>query len=132
MRPNAYLLDTHTFLWLASDDSRLPARVRRLALRADTTLILSVASIWELAIKASLGKLDLRIPLAELIDAQRTDLRARLLPIEAEHAMRVESLEFHHRDPFDRLLVAQAAVEDVPLLSADVQLDAYPIERFWG
>lgn len=131
MTPDTYLLDTHTFLWLASDDRRLPVRVRTLALDHRNTLLLSVASIWELAIKASLGKLELRVPLSDLIKTQRTDLGVRVLPIEPEHALRVGQLEFHHRDPFDRLLVAQAVVEGVPLLSNDAQLDEYPVGRVW-
>ena len=131
MKASRFLLDSHTFLWLASDDSQLPQRIRQLALDRQNVLLLSIASIWELAIKTSLGKLVLRTPLNELIDAQLTALGARVLPIETEHAVAVADLEFHHRDPFDRLLVAQALVEQVPLLSCDAQLDEYPIDRVW-
>lgn len=131
MRPASYLLDTHAFLWLAGDDDRLSDRVRELALDTSNQLSLSVASIWELAIKASLGKLRLDVGLGELVESQKAALGLTLWRIEAAHALEVETLEYHHRDPFDRLLVAQARVERIVIVSRDRRLDDYGVERVW-
>ena len=127
-----FLLDTHVFLWLAVDDPKLPGTVRETVLRPETTLILSVASVWEMAIKASLGKLRLRLPLATLLESQLGALDADLLEIRVEHVVAVESLPWHHRDPFDRLLIAQARVEGLTILSADPAFARYDVPRFWG
>ncbi len=129
--PEALLLDTHTFLWLATDDKRLSLTARELVLDSSTELFLSVASVWEMAIKKSLGRMELAIPLRRLVEEQLRDLRTDLLEIRCEHALLVETLPFHHRDPFDRLLVAQAMEEKLSLLSADKQLDPYPVDRVW-
>ena len=129
--PDAYLLDTHTFLWLATEDERLSPTARELVLDPRNDLFLSVASVWEMAIKKSLGRMELAIPLSRLVEEQLKHLRTSLLEIRCEHALLVETLPFHHRDPFDRLLVAQAIEESLPLLSADRQLDAYPVDRVW-
>ena len=128
---DAYLLDTHTFLWLATDDQRLSQTARQRVLDPTTELFLSVGSVWELAIKKSLGRVELTVPLSWLVDEQLKHLRANLLNIRREHALLVESLPFHHRDPFDRLLIAQAIAEDLSLLSADHQLDPYTVTRVW-
>ena len=128
---HALLLDTHTFLWLATDDGRLSQTARELVIDPATQLFLSVGSIWEMAIKKGLGRIELAIPLSRLVEEQLKDLRTNLLEIRCEHALLVETLPFHHRDPFDRLLVAQAIEEKLSLLSADEQLDAYPVDRVW-
>lgn len=128
---HALLLDTHTFLWLATDDGRLSQTARELVIDPATQLFLSVGSIWEMAIKKGLGRIELAIPLSRLVEEQLKDLRTNLLAIRCEHALLVETLPFHHRDPFDRLLVAQAIEEKLSLLSADEQLDAYPVDRVW-
>ncbi len=128
---DAYLLDTHTFLWLATEDEGLSPTARELALDPRNDLFLSVASVWEMAIKKSLGRMELTVPLSRLLAEQLRQLRTTLLEIRCEHALLVETLPFHHRDPFDRLLVAQAIEESLPLLSADTQLDAYPVDRVW-
>ncbi len=127
----AYLLDTHTFLWLATEDERLSPTARELVLDPRNDLFLSVTSVWEMAIKKSLGRMELTFPLSRLVAEQLKQLRTSLLEIRREHALLVETLPFHHRDPFDRLLVAQAIEESLPLLSADRQLDAYPVDRVW-
>lgn len=113
------------------DDPRLTLRARELVLDSGNDLYLSVASIWEMAIKSSLGKLVLRVSLAELVKSQCEALVTRLLPVVYEHAVAVENLEFHHRDPFDRLLVAQATCEELTLLSGDGKFDAYGVTRVW-
>jgi PIN domain nuclease of toxin-antitoxin system len=125
------LLDTHAFVWLAIDDSRVPERVRRLVLEPATELRLSAASVWELAIKSSLGRFTMQVPLARFIETQLEALRCSLVDVSAAQALLVERLPFHHRDPFDRLLVAQAMAEGLDILSADEALDAYPPRRLW-
>lgn len=125
-----YLLDTHAFLWLAEDDPRLDTNVRELFVDANNEIFLSAASVWEMAIKASLKKLTLTIPLPRLI-AGAVERGIQLLSIESEHTFRVEYLPFHHRDPFDRLLAAQASHEGMHLVSRDATFDAYPAPRVW-
>jgi PIN domain nuclease of toxin-antitoxin system len=125
-----YLLDTHAFLWIAEDDPRLDANVRALFADVGNEIFLSAASVWEMAIKASLGKLMLAVPLARLV-AGGVERGIRLLAVECEHTYRVEHLPFHHRDPFDRLLAAQASHEGMQLVSRDPKLDAYPATRVW-
>lgn len=126
-----FLLDTHTFLWMASEPKRLGPAARRKIESSAAELLLSVASVWEMAIKSSLGKLSLDEPLGDFLQEQLAALRVRILDIRSEHALRVESLPWHHRDPFDRLLVAQAMFEATPVLSRDSTLDAYDVERLW-
>ncbi len=125
------LLDTHTFLWFISDDPRLSSAARDAIEEPSNRRFLSVASLWEMAIKVSLGKLALAQPIDVLLPRQLEINGVELLPIEAGHALRVATLPFHHRDPFDRLLVAQCLEEDLPLISADQQFDAYGIRRIW-
>ncbi len=125
------ILDTHTFLWFIEDNRSLSAAARRIIEERDTEPILSVASIWEIAIKVSIGKLELRLPFAHLIPQQLAENDITLLGIFVAHAIRLTTLPFHHRDPFDRLLIVQAMVEQLPILSADTTFDAYGIERIW-
>ena len=126
-----YLLDTHAFLWMAGDESRLGSEARRVVSHPGSELFLSVASAWEMAIKQSLGKLGLEIELSKLISQQLAALRARRLPLTWQHAVAVTELQLHHRDPFDRMLVTQARCEGLAILSADTSLDAYDVERIW-
>lgn len=126
-----YLFDTHAFLWLASGDERLPASVRAIYEEPEHECFISIASVWEMAIKVSLGKLILGVTLARLVQ-DGMDRGIRLLSIHPSHAYVVETLPFHHRDPFDRMLVAQAADEAMLLVSGDEILDAYPIQRVWS
>jgi PIN domain nuclease of toxin-antitoxin system len=125
-----YLLDTRAFLWLAADDPQLSPRVRALFVDAVDACCLSVASVWEMAIKASLGKLALGTTIERLVKGG-VDRGIQLLSVESAHAYQVEQLPFHHRDPFDRMLVAQALHEDLPVVSRDAALDRYPITRLW-
>lgn len=126
-----YLLDTHTFVWMAASPARIGSAARRRIEASAADLYLSVASVWEMAIKASLGKLKLPDRLPAFLEEQLVATRSALLPIRPEHALRVEALPWHHRDPFDRLLVAQAAFEDLTLLSRDAAFDAYGEARIW-
>jgi PIN domain nuclease of toxin-antitoxin system len=125
-----HLLDTHAFLWIAQDDPRLDANVRALFADVGNEIFLSAASVWEMAIKASLGKLTLAAPLARLV-AGGVERGIRLLGVACDHIYQVEHLPFHHRDPFDRLLAAQASHEGMRLVSRDPKLDAYPATRVW-
>lgn len=127
------LLDTHAFLWLINDDYA-PLRgkaAEKLFLADDAMPFLSLASIWEMAIKIRLGKLELQQPLAEFIPQQLEANRIELLPIDLEHILQTMTLPFHHRDPFDRLVIAQAQVEQMTLISADSAFTDYDITLVW-
>jgi len=126
-----YLLDTHTFVWMASAPDRIGDGARERIDSPASELFLSVASVWELAIKSSLGKLELPASLPAFLEEQLASTRTSILDVKPEHAVRVEDLPWHHRDPFDRLLVAQARFETLPLLSRDRAFDAYAVERIW-
>jgi PIN domain nuclease of toxin-antitoxin system len=125
------LVDTHAFLWFAAGDARLSSRARRRIEDPAHDKFLSVASIWEAAVKTSLGKLRLSVSLEVVIDEGAVRNGIALLDVRREHAAAVEHLPFHHRDPFDRLLVCQAMVEKMEIVSADASLDAYPVRRVW-
>ncbi len=125
------LLDTHIFLWFVYGDAQLSARARALIEDRFNTCFLSLASIWETAIKVGTGKRALTQPVDVFFAEQTQRNGIALLPIELAHAARVAALPFHHRDPFDRLLAAQSLAENMPLLSADAVLDACSIMRYW-
>ena len=125
------LLDTHAFLWAVTDAPELSRKATRIFEDERNELFLSLASGWELAIKLSLGKLSMAQPLATFLPEQMAVNGIMQLPIELRHIGRVQDLPFHHRDPFDRLLIAQCLVEDLAILSADRVLDAYGVERVW-
>ena len=126
-----YLLDTHAFLWQAAGDPRLSHHAAKTILEADNELFLSMASVWELAIKISAGRLRLLLDLSTLIHEQLGKNAIRLLHIDLQHVLALETLPLVHRDPFDRLLVAQAMTEGLVLLSGDEALDGYPVSRQW-
>jgi PIN domain nuclease of toxin-antitoxin system len=125
------LLDTHAFLWFIAGSEKLSATARELIEDSANQPFLSAASLWEMAIKLSLGRLHLGRPFEDLVPEQMHVNGIQLLGIEVEHVTPVTTLPFHHRDPFDRLLVAQATVEQMPIVSADPAFDAYPIRRLW-
>jgi len=125
------LLDTHAFLWFLEDDARLSASARTLIADGDNDIYLSIGSLWEMAIKISLGKLSISQPFESFIPEQLAINRIDLLHIAVEHAARLTALPFHHRDPFDRLLIAQALTADMPIVGADVAFDAYGVRRLW-
>jgi PIN domain nuclease of toxin-antitoxin system len=124
------LVDTHSMLWFAAADRRLSRTARTTMEQAEAVLLLSVATVWEMAIKASLGRLQLPGTVASYIAGKR-DEGYRLLPIDAAHAALVESLPFHHRDPFDRLLAAQALTERCPIVSRDRVFRKYGVTTIW-
>lgn len=124
------LLDTHALLWWLLDDAELPASARRLIERAETVRV-SAASIWEVAIKQRLGKLpELSLAVAELPELVRQSGFVPL-PVDERHAAAVASLPLHHRDPFDHLLIAQAQIEQLTLISRDPQLATYGVALRW-
>ncbi len=125
------LLDTHAFLWFILDDQRLSRRVRALIVDPDQEILVSPAACWEIAIKVSIGKYQLPGPLESFLRQQIEQNDFDVLPIELPHIARVAVMPFHHRDPFDRLLAAQALVESVPIASADSALDVYGVARIW-
>lgn len=125
------LLDTHAFPWMSLDNPKLSDTARDVIAELENELLLSPSSFWEIGIKISIGKYDLREPLDVFVDREVQRNGLVILPITPQHATQVARLSFHHRDPFDRLLIAQAIVEHVPIISADGQLDAYGIERIW-
>lgn len=125
------LLDTHAFLWFIKDDASLSLRARGLIEEPENKRLLSIASLWEIAIKASLGKIVLKLPFDALMPRQLQENDIDLLPIALPHLGLVERLPFHHRDPFDRLIIAQSLVENLPLVSIDSQFDKHGVQRLW-
>ncbi len=124
------LLDTHAFLWFVAGDERLSPKAGDAIADADDAL-LSVGSCWEIAIKASLGKLTLTSPVERFLTEQIAFNRLELLHIELPHATRLATLPWPHRDPFDRLLAAQALHEKVAMVSADSVFREYGVKRIW-
>jgi PIN domain nuclease of toxin-antitoxin system len=125
------LLDTHTLLWYAFGDSRLSGKARALIDDSANEKFLSIASPWEVGIKVSSGKLTVAKPVDVFFADQIRLLSLHLLPITLAHVARAATLPFHHRDPFDRMLIAQSLTEGIPLVSADPALDAYGVTRLW-
>jgi len=125
------LLDTHTFIWYVTDNSKLSNQVLEFVNYQNNEILLSIASLWEIAIKQNLGKLSFNQPFEIFITQQLNLNDFRLLDIKISHVAVVATLTLHHRDPFDRILIAQALAENIPILSADKIFDAYPIERLW-
>ena len=128
---NRLLLDTHTFLWWDSAPERLSTTVLTLCRDPSVTLFLSLVSLWEIQIKCSLGKLPLSLPLTGIIREQQTQYGLQLLPILPAHIFALGTLPYHHKDPFDRLLIAQALSETLPLASVDAAFASYPVSVIW-
>jgi PIN domain nuclease of toxin-antitoxin system len=125
------LLDTHAFLWFCQNDPLLSAIAKKLIEDPTNRKLVSVASCWEIAIKAGLGKLKLGEPSATYLPNALARTGFDLLPISLAHATGVESLPPHHKDPFDRLLVSQALADAIPIVSADGIFDQYGVSRLW-
>ena len=124
------LIDTHAMLWFVAGDDRLSQKARAAIENRDTTNYLSIASWWEIAIKCSLGKLKIDIPLEAFI-SERVDEGFRVLPIETQHLPGLTSLPFHHRDPFDRLIISQAMSEEMTVCTSDSHFASYDIRVLW-
>lgn len=125
------LLDSHTLIWSADDPAKIPVSVMSLLSDPANGRLLSAATIWEIAIKVGKGRLPLSLPYRQWMDKAIADLCLTILPIQLDHAERQSRLPDHHRDPFDRLLAAQALVEEVPIISDDDSFDAYAVHRIW-
>src|SRR6266542_1862869 len=123
------LLDTHTFLWFVMGAPELSQTARDIIEAAESSPLLSLVSAWEIAIKTSLGKMSIGIPLEALFGAHCAGNGIGLLDVEIRHLLHVATLPFHHRDPFDRLLVSQSLRDGIPLISCDAALDAYGVNR---
>lgn len=125
------LLDTHILIWAVERPSQLSQLAREVLEDPANDLMVSAATVWEIAIKVGLTKLTLSLSYQQWMNQALSDLNATILPITVEYAAVQASLPNHHRDPFDRLLVAQAQVEAIPLVSSDTIFDQYGISRLW-
>ena len=126
-----YLLDTHTLLWFLQGDKKLSDKARQLIDSPRNSKFLSIVSLWEIAVKVSLEKLVLDKPFERLFPEQLHFNRIQILDITVDSLIKLTTLPFHHRDPFDRLIIAQALVEELPIIGADTAFDAYGIRREW-
>ncbi len=125
------LLDTHTFLWWITDSPQLSRRARRMITSGDNEIYFSAASGWEIAVKASLGRVVLPEDPERFIPRQLAANAFQTLPLQLRHALRVYGLPDLHRDPFDRMLIAQAMAEGLAILSGDTQFSGYPVKVVW-
>ena len=125
------LLDTHTFLWFISGHRTLSTRARRAIESSRNQKYLSVASVWEMAIKVRIGKLKVGLPLREALATGMSEGDIAFLSVERDHALGVAELPLHHEDPFDRLLIAQARAEDLRMVTKDDAFDEYDVSRLW-
>ena len=126
-----FLIDTHALIWFITGDSRLSITARQLIETPENERLVSIVSLWEIALKMSLGKLSMGATFDQLIPQQLLENNITLLPIEIPHLYQLVQLPFHHRDPFDRLLIAQGISDGLPLISRDPVFDAYPVQRLW-
>ena len=127
-----YLLDTGVWLWSVGEPSRISRKARDVMAEVGHAVFLSAVTSWEVAIKAASGKLHLPEPPDLYVPRRMLAQGLRPLPVSHEHALTVFALPAHHRDPFDRLLIAQAKVEDMTLISADRVFDRYPVRLLWA
>lgn len=125
------LLDTHALLWLVAGDARASVKARRLFLDSANELIVSAVTGFEIAVKHSLGKLQIEEPPREFIENRIRNNALSRMPVTLDHTYRLASLPYHHRDPFDRLLAAQSLEEDIPLMTADPMFKTYGVETIW-
>ena len=124
------ILDTHTFLWFVNDSPELSNSAAEL-IESDVDLWISIASLWEISIKVNLNKLDLPDEFDRFIPHQIAINGIEILPINLQHLIALTKLPLHHRDPFDRILIAQAIAENVPIISIDKKFDLYGVNRQW-
>jgi PIN domain nuclease of toxin-antitoxin system len=126
-----YLLDTHTFLWFINDHPALSLTAKALIEALENTIYLGIASLWEIAIKVSLGRLEVPSPFTEFMVEQLRENNITLLEVKVAHTGVVATLPFYHRDPFDRLIIAQSLNEKWPIIGKDEIFDAYGVRRHW-
>jgi PIN domain nuclease of toxin-antitoxin system len=125
------LLDTHTLIWLLDDPTQVSPAAMTAVKPLTTDVLLSAATIWELSIKVGQGKLSLSLPYRPWMEKAIADLKLAILPVTVEYADRQATLPPHHKDPFDRLMIAQALVEGIPIVSVDAAFDPYGVTRIW-
>ena len=125
------LLDTHTFIWFVTDSSRLSTTAKALIEDEYSKKLLSIASIWEMGIKHSIGKLTFELPFMTFVTSQMQQNSMEILNIRIEHLDVIANLALHHRDPFDRLIISQAIVEQLPIVGVDKAFDSYAVRRLW-
>ena len=126
-----YLLDTHSLVWFFAGHPNLSNKVREIMEDDNHQKLISLVSVWEMGIKQSKGKFNLSLPLEDYINNNIKLEDFDLLPIKLNHVSLITSLPFHHNDPFDRLLIAQSIIENIPILSKDIAFDAYDVNRLW-
>jgi PIN domain nuclease of toxin-antitoxin system len=126
-----YLLDTHTFIWMESEPEKLSSSVSATIRDLNNTLILSAATVWEVQIKTQIGKLKLQFPLPQIIENQLQNNQMDFLPISLPHVLELDNLPLHHRDPFDRILIAQARIENIAILGNDPMFAQYDVQVVW-
>ncbi len=126
------LLDTHAFLWFVNGDPKLSVYARQVIENRENERLLSIASLWEMSIKVSIGKLWVDLPFTGMVADHVEGNAIKLLRIKPEHLDILMALPFHHKDPFDRLIIAQAQHENIPILSRDEIFDEYVIQRLWN
>lgn len=119
-----YLLDTHAFIWYATGDKKLSEKAKKI-IDSSHERYLSIASIWEMAIKINIGKLTFMEPFQKVIENQIEINNYRILPLTSSHLFKLAALDLHHRDPFDRVIICQALIEDMPVLTVDKNFAAY-------
>src|SRR5271165_38385 len=124
------LLDTHAFLWGLVGDRRMSQHARDIFI-GPSNLSMSIASIWEILIKVQLGKLNLPQPAGPYVIRKLAENKIEILPIHLDHLLAFEGLRMHHRDPFDRILIAQSIEEDMPIVTADPVFSRYPVKLMW-
>lgn len=124
------LLDTHAFIWFAEDDAQLDQSIKKIIENTENEIFLSIASIWEIAIKMHLKKLILNKSIEEVIDLVTTN-GFEFLPILPKHIITLTTLDFFHRDPFDRMIIAQGLSEKIQIVSKDEIFDKYGVKRIW-
>jgi PIN domain nuclease of toxin-antitoxin system len=124
------ILDTHAFLWALAGDARMSSRARDI-FAGSTDLSLSIASVWEILIKVQSGKLNFPRPAGPYLLSRLAENRIKRLSISIDHLLAFERLPMHHRDPFDRILIAQSIEENWPIITADPMFKQYPIRVIW-
>ena len=125
------LVDTHTFIWALLKDHRLSARAKQILSSDEHELVFSLVSLWEIAVKMKIGKLNALGSFVEYIRAEMEAYGMELLPIRFEHILQLEQLPLHHGEPFDRLIIAQAVSESLPILTHDSKFPPYPVKLIW-
>jgi PIN domain nuclease of toxin-antitoxin system len=126
-----YLLDTHAFIWADSEPGKLSAQVTTLLRNRRNIVFISIASLWEMQIKLQTGKITLRMPLQDIVPHQQKTNRIEILSITLPHVLALNALPPHHKDPFDRILIAQARIEGLTLITHDRMFSQYPVQVVW-